>query len=1022
MKNRYGKILKFSFVFLTLFILTTLFFMLFSCDNSSTLDAPVISIDSLNVVTWDEVKDADKYIIFVNDNEYATQKSTYFAAFNEEGTYKIEVVAASDKENVHNSSKSNFVQYTVNREEKENQSFYTSITNDFDYFVRKKAINNDIYIYDSTSSIEEELVFVKSIQGLLAKEGKSLFVIENQEDLKILEVINEFNFNYINDFSEIVNIYINYMNGRSFISYASNKLDVAATLAGQKNLPIASINLSNKLKELGLVEEMKVDSQNINDIISEVTNKNLVISKVELIDLAILNSTIVSFTPDILTLSNDTLVFGSVSKKYIYYNKEIINNLSCLSILEKANINNEENPSYDDGLDMITLVNTSSVESTREFAENNVQPTVLTSIAPILKDYFGNKYDYSIGSLIGTLNSSTSNDMKNNFVMLNNIYLSRNNYKYVVLDNDSLHLKTKLSLMNNIQGAFIDNVSGKITWNNNKPFVEFVAILTEKNSYKLAAQVNELSLNDEVDHIAIKIDDSTSETAIKMFYSFLNGNSNVVSANYFMSSLKENATKEEQKVVLNDKVQCSVPAHYYTYDMYELLYSESNPSLYYLFTNDLSGFKSIGNVYSEKQSVYMQGNSSQNTLLYNKLLLPSWETIYLNFKVKSSESSSLKLSLFNVDSKEFITLIDERISNTSFKTMSINLSEYDIAGKEVVLLFEMPGGTSRDYLMVDDIKIMKYSEREEVFDMELVQLTTDKYVYELVENSFTAYGDVTFSNNKVLLESNVNSYSDNPQSYLGSYIKLKQSNASHPQLTIEFENSSNSLYRVRVVDENYINYLLCNWTTAPDKVTYDLSIFNNKKIYVFVEFNKKEGSDSCLTIKNIEINMIEGNYYYTTNEYDGFYGTSKEYNLCGWHINQYTTFGDLTGDSGYGSLRFDGTNNGLYSPDLVLGSAYKYYQLGNGSKHTLSFITRSGGPVDATYIRVKVIDENNKTHIVTVGNEDGWILISGEAWKTITCDLSKFAGQKVKVVLEQTDHGSGIGEIAFIDSIGIKEE
>ena len=39
----------------------------------------------------------------------------------------------------------------------------------------------------------------------------------------------------------------------------------------------------------------------------------------------------------------------------------------------------------------------------------------------------------------------------------------------------------------------------------------------------------------------------------------------------------------------------------------------------------------------------------------------------------------------------------------------------------------------------------------------------------------------------------------------------------------------------------------------------------------------------------------------------------------------------------------------------------------------------------------------------------------------IKFNLDQFTGQKIKISIEQTDHGTGIGEIAFIDCIVVEE-
>lgn len=80
---------------------------------NSQLGAPLLAIDN-NVVTWQAVEKADKYVVYVNDEEKQTiAETTYTVAETDIGVYKIAVVAKDSTGKRTDSDKSNVVSYIV---------------------------------------------------------------------------------------------------------------------------------------------------------------------------------------------------------------------------------------------------------------------------------------------------------------------------------------------------------------------------------------------------------------------------------------------------------------------------------------------------------------------------------------------------------------------------------------------------------------------------------------------------------------------------------------------------------------------------------------------------------------------------------------------------------------------------------------------------------------------------------------------------------------------------------------------
>lgn len=80
---------------------------------NSQLVAPLLSIEG-NVVTWQAVEKADKYVVYVNDDEKQTiTETTYTVTETKIGVYKIAVIAKDSTGKRTDSDKSNVVSYII---------------------------------------------------------------------------------------------------------------------------------------------------------------------------------------------------------------------------------------------------------------------------------------------------------------------------------------------------------------------------------------------------------------------------------------------------------------------------------------------------------------------------------------------------------------------------------------------------------------------------------------------------------------------------------------------------------------------------------------------------------------------------------------------------------------------------------------------------------------------------------------------------------------------------------------------
>lgn len=100
--------MKKQFKLLSLFFVLALSLVLMACDNAVQLTAPVIELDG-TVVSWDEVENASKYLVVVDEEEYDVSSTSYDLKDLLEGEYKIAVYALGDEDKYLKSEASNEV-------------------------------------------------------------------------------------------------------------------------------------------------------------------------------------------------------------------------------------------------------------------------------------------------------------------------------------------------------------------------------------------------------------------------------------------------------------------------------------------------------------------------------------------------------------------------------------------------------------------------------------------------------------------------------------------------------------------------------------------------------------------------------------------------------------------------------------------------------------------------------------------------------------------------------------------------
>ncbi len=990
---------------LFIFVLVS-FLTLVSCNKEkSTIYAPSIGSDKDNNIIWTSVNGATSYDIYVNGELYKNVTNNELEAFIQVGSYQIYVVAKDDLGNA--SEKSATISYTVS----EKNYHISTLPSEFDYFKHNK-LGSKIYIVDISLLSNDEVLLLESLQGILVNKGVSLY-LKNENN----------NFNFSNFYTKVMTTseMINYAKENSlvkgYIFTSQAKLNVAKTVCNYYESVIVTNSTLSFAQGLTLM--FNADTDEISTAITESLNKNIVVTSNYYTDLGIANNCL--FTTDVSIASSYDVVLGNGPAKFSLNGSE--KNLSVLETIEildevsKGKVSTKTNTHY------VTVI---SNESASYISNSRYINLLEANLAPVIMN--GRDYYVSSDLLTNIKWNNLSNKEKSDYTALINIMMSNIGSEYLVLNKENKDALSNLAYMDSVKGGIIKG-SKEITWLNNKPFVGCYESLTEENYKDLAAKVSNSS-NDvnSIDSYTIIDGSKADKETLEKFYSSLNTNVTILRTDELMKTIQANVDKYNKEITLsNDISTIYLTPNHLEYDMFGIRYSSLSSSLYFLFTNSLSGFESrtssntsIG--INNGVCVMNYSNGKDKNYMYQRITLPSWDSIYLNVDFQSFNRSECKLILYFPSLDRFVTLLDSTIYAKALENFSFDLCQlgFDVKGLEVAIIIDQAcSPNTYKQLIVDNIAISKTKTREDVFDSKSLEINDSQTIN--LEDGIYTNGKTIYNDGLVLFASTKTVY-DDALSNMSVKVRLPYNQNGSYSLSLNLTDVNNALYRVRVLDKTYINNLVLPWTyiNGDTNVSFDISNYMGQDVIIYVELSNKDYTESSFKISSLVINKSNTKYYYQIGKKETFQGTSNVWNLEGWVLNDDCTYGDLTSESGYGSLRLDGSNGGVFNPDLVIAQANKSYHL--TTNNTLSFYARSGGPTNSTYIRVRVLDENGTYHIVKTTNsiEEGWVLVNGEPWVKYSFNLSSFANQNVTIFIDQTDHGSGIGEIAFIDTLIIE--
>ena len=1019
----------------TLLCLVVVFVMILSASScheaTEKLKAPTVGKNTANDVFWDAVENASGYLVYVNGIPQPIQNETTFPAVSNPGIYTIQVVALGDGVVYLDSDKSASIVYRI----EEPTSLISALPANFDFF-KKCDMEDTVYVCSVAEMTSDERLMMESIQGLCAKNGIGIYLIyPNETDYTFL--FDQYDLHYVS-MRQLIDMAFERNVISGYVKADSGSLLLAKTASSVYNAVIVTENTAVYLPQ-GVTARYDATTSSDSEWPAEIENaisKKVVVNSNNYTDLGIMNNA--RFSTDSSVIANYTqgVVIGE-GDALCTVSFDVIHNLSVLSMLQSGCVRNRIiDEKIDANRHLVTLIGAES--QLVEYINGNYEyPLFQSNLAMTLLSETNSREAralYLAKNVFANTNwDKLTFEQKNDFCALINISMGNAGMRYLTTTKDYMAALDKLCYMNNVQGGFVYSAD-EITWKNGKPFVGLAATLTNENAFDLAVRISSMStdISSSASYTAIAIGEGVTKQTVRDFCAYLSNHVQVVRADTFLNALTSHTVQNNTKISIPSSGDDSyITDNHEFYNLFDFKYAEPSRVLYYMFTNSLSGFRASSctdaSIVGEDGCVsFRYENANGKNYLYNKILLPDWEDTYLNIQFKSSLGSSVKIILYSIDEDAFETLYTGRIKSIGYQDFSFDLNRLSFrsAGKPVVLIIEQNSQSgSREYLKMDNVCIAKKQARKPVFDAEAVKISETTQL-PLTEDDIFAEGGVIFDS-AIQLSTNQRTVYDDALSNICKKIHLSSASGSSYLLRFGLTSVTNALYRIRVVDQNYVNHLIIPWTyiDSDTQIECNLSSFAGQTIVVYVELSNKNFDSAKYCISEWSIVKKPGDFYYDIGSKDTFQGSSKVWNYDGWSVNNNCTYGDLTQESGYGSLRLDGSNGGFYDPSVSIACAWKNYRLPS-SACKLSFYSRSGGPNDATYIRVSIVDEQGKVTVLktTKSNEFGWVLVSGEAWVLYEYDLSAFAGQKITVMLEQTDHGSGIGEIAFIDNFIIEEK
>lgn len=993
-----------------------------ACKSAVKLDAPSIGLDENNRVFWTSTDNAIGYKVFVNDEPRDVVQSREFPAIQTEGVYTIQVVAVGDGKHFLDSDKSAAVSYTV-----QDNKILSPLPADFDFFDRK-TVNGKVFVLNGIGYNSNEKLFAESLQGLCAAESVGVYIrYDTSDDLSLLNGYATEN----TELSKLAQFAFNQGIIKGYVKAENAADNLAKTVCSLYGAVIATDDAVKYLPSgcEKLFDTATESLENVPNDIKELLSEKIVVNSVNYTDLGIMNKALFTDDESIADAYGNGIVLGQGSA-LCNADFGVKRNLSVLSMLPIRYVRNslpEETAA--DGKHYVTLIGQAgsridyvSCGYGISLFESNLAPALLDA-----EQKRSTKDLYLAGDVFSNTNwQALTSERKNEYCSLINVSMSNIEANYITLNAADTDALDKLAYMSNVYGGFV-NGTNKTVWKNGKPFVGFCATLTDDNVEDLATKISAMSTekyNAEC-YTAIYVAPNTDAESVKLFCAYLNTNVQILRGDVFMQALSQYSDKTDFETNLPKQADASyLTSNHDEYDVFTFKYSQSSPLKTHTFVSAASHFKASAsaNVAYSDDCCFLNYSGSSNSYLYGKIALSNWEKQYLNLQLSSAKGSSLKVTLYSVQDNKFCTLFEDRVKSRGFQIISLDLNKAsfgDVRNKDIVVIIQQSYVSHP--LKLKKVSVTQNSERDEILDWTAADvgagLTLD------LNRDVAFNGNVAYDGG-LTLRTNEKNYYNEALASVGKKVHLPTVDDESYTLKIDIVNAQNAMCRVSIVDSEYVSNIIGQWTliNGDKALRFDISQFAGENVVLYVELGNKDFEAASLSITDIAIERNAGRYYNATGEKDSFNGTADNWNLCGWFINADASYGDLTQESGYGSLRFDGSNNGSYNPDLAIAQAWKYFALPDNDC-TLSFYARSGGPANATYLRIKVVLENGTEIVVknAESNANGWILVSGEPWLLHKFDLSEYKGRNIKLVIEQTDHGTGVGEIAFVDSIEIKE-
>ncbi|MCI1245474.1 MAG: hypothetical protein LKG11_05980 [Bacilli bacterium] len=899
----------------------------------------------------------------------------------------------------------------------------------FSFFRKQSISGKEIYFLDVSSLNDDERIFASSLQGLLIAKGQGCY-LQNENDAAFETLSSSYEVTRFLSFRSFVKQAVESLQATNYMPLSSFSL--SASFSAHYQEPLIPDSQAVLASAAGLLPDPV--TQDYASLFDGEGDSRLLIedsSPLSYLDFGIAqNAIFLSKSGDYQGSEPYVCSLGDEASIGYQMDMPTKTNLSFYGALPK-NRPSIQTKAIVEGKHLLSVVCEDAL-STSLLGETH-------AVSPILQAEFPTLLFYHFGGLDSFLNIVAGNpeSIDSGRATIMNQAIAGSLSRFAYLDGTEKDFLGTYAYMGSLDGGVLAADDGALRFVNHKPFLSYAGVLEVDNAYALACALNQSSrdLTAAAAYSVVRVKSGTDLATLKKFYSALSPEVEIVSAPALLSALREKvAHVDAQNALPSNASTDSIGPEYGLYDMFSFKYDAPNYAATYSFGSGYGGF-SAHSYQTDDAIVNQDGflvisdhgqSSSISNSLSLKIRLPSL-TRYLNYQIRSGKGSSFRVRAYDVSADEWNVLDYGHYTNLCFQTISIDLKAVygGTLPAVICLVFEQIGTQYLDQTVyLDNVSFTAEAARDVAFSDDPVVLSSGSAL-SLADGDWHHAGSVSFSGNAIEFSSSTENAQNKAEAAAWKKVTVGSSQGNYAQLTLSYDCDGSAQFRVRTIDEsNYINDAILPWTTISGTGTLhlDLSTKESSTVLLYLEFNRLVGQAQDCRITALSFDYLLGHYCYSTNVTDSFSGTSEEWNLSGWKRGGDATYGDLTADGGYGSLRMDGSNNGSFDPNLAICSWSKWYSLAASCQETLTFSIRSGGPTNATYYRVRVENEAGVSFNVSSDKNSGWLLVSGEPWNVMSFDLSSFSGQKIRLVFEQTDHGTGVGEICFVDSIGIAED